>query len=344
MKFKPNEQYDDLLNTFYQEMKPVKVNYPKENTLGKSAIYETIKKWKPADKTPLLKYLIQVIDSKHKQKGDNRSEITFIYQLLMTTLFKSTLGFTESSLKELLTLLNESREVNMHLGEWPITHAVNHISKFTKKNGLSEDLKSFLEEMITWEDLTNDRGWFQNGSLQKSREKLDAILFEHGGSGLVAPEFKLSTNDKLGTRVNKKIDALGIEKAQYWHQLFDLAYKNAESSKPTKKYLKESTGVIQNIGEKMYYDYMKQFFDHIINMKNSVDENDLYEPNFLIDHFNSVVIKGLIWTVIDYDKNGILDTLAALAERCFKKDPGPKPASLNIGNACVLVIKTHAEE
>ncbi len=353
MIFKPNKQYDDILNTLYLEMGHVYVNYRQDNKLSKSAIYGSIKKWKPTDKTPFLKYLIQVIDLKHNPKKHPIAEISLIYDLLTVSLFKSTLGLTENDLKELLTLLNTSQNSVRHLGEWPITHAVNQITKFVKNDGLSESLKSFLESMLLWNDLSGKDGWFKNTSLSKSREKIDAILFEYDGSNLVSPEYKLSTYDKLGAFVNNKIDALGIEKTQYWHQLFHLAEKNSESPKPTKKYLKESAVIIQNIGEDMYYNFTKQIFNHMASMKDSMDgfddivneDSDDYDPEdrFFATHDNTSVMKGLVWTMMAYNNIEMLNTLAALAERCFKK-AGIRPASVRLGNACILVIKNHAEE
>lgn len=334
MKFKPNEEYDELLERYYQEMKPVFINYPKDNKIKNSATYNEIRKWKPAEKTPLVKYLIQVIDREHNpNKHAANTHITFVNNLLFKSLIKSTLGVTEGDLKEILTSLNKAK--NHDLSDWPITHAVNQIGKYADKNGMSGSLKAFIEKMLQWDDLSGNRGGWKNGSLLKSNEKLQAILFKHSNADVVAPEFKLSTYDMLGIFVNKKIDALGIEIGQYWHQLFELASKKAEASKPTKKYLKEADEIIKHIGEDIYYEHCKQFFKHLTKMDNT---------SYFIDHVNSLVVKGLVWTMINHDDDDMLNILADMAERCLKKDPESKPASLKIGNSCILVIQSHAEK
>jgi hypothetical protein len=49
-------------------------------------------------------------------------------------------------------------------------------------------------------------------------------------------------------------------------------------------------------------------------------------------------LRGVVWTLADFEDNAVPRALADLAEQCFRKVPNYGPVSARVGNACIRVL------
>lgn len=321
-------------------------------TWGKLKSYKVIKGRSTSYKKELVVYLIGSFNDIKKKNNKKRSWtssdperlLESIYSELLSGLLRSDLGYEISELEYLLKKYKKSDEANIRkFVEWPIGFTIQQLERIIKKDGMSNELKTFLEGFLKWPQMKQERRYWGT-DMEKVRLKIQKWVFEDDHEeGTILP-YKL-TADRFGKVVNQDIQSLDKDMKNSVYELAHL-FITAKSSKPTQKYLKATSEVIDNIGIVKYKALVQPWIEQACALKEiQVTKTDsfggrtyTYSTHEFIDEKNLVFLKGMVWSLVKFYDSKTLELVAKLAERSFKKIPGVGPAAAAVGNACLYVL------
>ncbi|MBD0831497.1 DUF4132 domain-containing protein [Aestuariibaculum sediminum] len=228
-------------------------------------------------------------------------------------------------------------------GDWPIGFTVQQIERIDKKEALKEDQKAFLTKFLKWKQMDQKKHYW-GADLEKVRARIEKLLFESNDTkGKTAPY--VLPDDRFAGVVNPEVEAFVEEQKDLFYQLFHL-YMKASTSKPSKKYLKETSDIIDQIGISKYKDIIHPWLEFICDLKEipTIHEETYrghtytHTTHEFIHEKNSIFLKGLVWSLCKFHDSKTLNIVGKLAERSFKKIPGVGPAAAAVGNACIYVL------
>ena len=349
-----NHTFETLLDALIKEAYKHNPNsYWMSSSLGKLKAYATIKALDVTTKKDLLFYLIAPINkyetlSKKSGSYQGREHIfqkSYTYSELCTLLMRSNLEFTTD---EIMTLLNAFKTADQshqkNFVNWPVGFAMQQVERIVKKSGLDAKLKAYLEAMLKWPQLKQTTSYWGT-DLEKVRVKIEKILFEsENEEGKMVP-YTLP-EDRMAAVINPQIAGLNDDAQNYWYALFHMFIK-ATGSKPTKKFLKESSGFIDGIGQAKYKAVVHEWLELVSSLKtiettkqHKYAGGEVY--NYLSHEFlhekNLIFVKGLMWSMSKFYDSKTLELIAKLAERAFEKIPGVGPTAAGVGNACLYTL------
>jgi len=151
--------------------------------------------------------------------------------------------------------------------------------------------------------------------------------------------------DELKTFVDETVDALLDSEKMLWYQLIDISNK-ATGSKPTAKFLSQTKQIVNELGEEKFAKIVSEFFKFIVKYK-EVEKTNTYTSggrehsyNYyeFLNSINLDSMKGFVWICCLLSDNSILNAVADLSERCYRKIPQKGPAAMGLGNACLYTL------
>src|SRR5690606_32127778 len=301
----------------------------------------------------LLLYLIEPIKKceliTSKAGGYQGREQAFrkrqVYGDLFNLLMRGNLNFTTKEIIEMLKAFKISDEANSKkFVDWPIGFSVQQIERIVKRNGVGKELKMFLEDFLKWDQLKQTK-YYWGTDLEKVRVKVEKILFENENEdGEVAPY--VLPDDRLAKVVNSQVENLENDLKNDFYNLFHLFIK-ATGSKPSKKYLSETSSFIDSIGITKYKSIVLEWIELAISLKAietrkqyTYSNGQVYDYSTFefLHEKNHVFLKGLVWSLSKFHDSNTLQLLARLTERCFEKIPGVGPTAASVGNACIFTL------
>lgn len=321
-------------------------------TLGKFDSYKKIKAKDNKFKRALVFYLIEQIQVYKKinnkkrswSSGDRERYRESAYSEVLSGLLRSNLEFSIADIIEILQQFKSSDESKIKgFVDWPIGFTIQQIERLVKKQGLESELKLFLTEFLKWPQMSQKRSYW-GSDLEKVRVKIEKLLFESANTDNRTAPYKLPS-DRVGQVVNTKVNELSEEEKDLYYELFHLFIK-ANTSKPSQKYLKSCSVIIDKIGIAKYKALVHPWLEFVIQLKEieTVKEEIFnghtysYSTYEFINEKNSVFLKGLVWSLCKFHDSKTLNIVGKLAERAFKKIPGVGPAAAAVGNACLYVL------
>jgi hypothetical protein len=225
----------------------------------------------------------------------------------------------------------------------PLAPLITLIERQAKEHTLSESVLATLQQIKT--DLSKiTESYFEKDKL-KLVEKIEGILHHaQAGAAQVKPA-RLMGDDPFSEYANEKIAQLPEPEKNCWYRLLPMAQK-ASGGKPTKKYLDEAQKIIEELGADAFKGMVHDWFVFIVRLKENTSEHTntyngrvyTYTSTSFLSAVNADAIKGLVWMCAQANDVTLLRTLAALAERCYRKIPGTGPAAASISNACFFVL------
>ncbi|MFY0673332.1 MAG: DUF4132 domain-containing protein [Bacteroidia bacterium] len=234
-----------------------------------------------------------------------------------------------------------SEEFYSSFTNYPVNYAIKQIEYFLKKNELTEELKSFIVEMLSWPEfkVDGDRSYY-GANMNKAVQKLRAIISDvEEGQKL----FQLPTKD-IGNEVNQVLSAIKENETEY-SQVFELV-STVSGSKPTKRFINTVAKLQESIRPDKYRKIAQELLQIPLN-RAFVEETTTHEHagrSYEYTHTSylcnpsQTFIKGLVWTMERYSDKETIRLLSKLTEKSYSKIPGQGPAAASIGNACVMVL------
>ena len=324
-----------------------KFNSPWNYKLTAVEFYASLKSESGSYKKSLLKFLIKDLavskaKSRKSEKERSREKVT---TLLLSSIIRQKIDFEETELINLInSLFTYTKSHKVYFNEWPFGYAIIQVEKHVKKQGLSATMTKYLKDLLKNPELKKSSSYWGT-DMEKVQLKINDLLFHANSSAHEIPPYYLNESDLFGQYVNGSVKIMPEVKQNAFFQIFRLALK-ASGSKPSKRFLDQSKKIVDEIGIKFYKSTLIDWFSFLSEMKES--EINLYHDNnpdvpyysyfnFLEDK-NSVLAKGLVWSLVRFHDVQTLAILARLAERAYKKIPGIGAAAAAIGNACIFAL------
>ncbi len=226
---------------------------------------------------------------------------------------------------------------------WPVGPFLNQLERQHKGKPISPRLKEVLENIRA--AINKVGSAYQGKERIKMMEKIDALLFGSENKDVVKP-VKFLGEDSFADFANPMIPQMPEEERLLWYQLLPMAQK-ATGSKPSAKYLTATKEIIKAIGTDTYKKTIQAWLQFLVGLKEKEEQHTVgygngsnysYSSYEYITSVNAEAVKGLIWTCSHFHDNTTIQTIAALAERAFRKIPGKGPTAASIGNACLYVL------
>ncbi|MFD0991155.1 DUF4132 domain-containing protein [Mariniflexile jejuense] len=350
-----NNQFEKLLDDLLAEnySKNQYGNYVSSGSIGKLKSYKTIKELDSTTKKALVFYLIEPINTSetiYKKSGNfSGRELNwqkkYTYSELLNLLMRSNLDLSSDDIIRLINEFKISDERNIKsFTFWPIGFAVQQIERLVKKEGLDNTLKFYLKDLLDSLKHTSKKNYW-GADLEKIKVKLEKIVFESENDLSKAPPYTLP-DDRLSHMVNPQILGLKSDMQDSMYTLFHLFMK-ATGAKPTQKYLKETSDIIDSIGLEKYKSIVQEWLEFTASLKVIETPKQVRYPdgrvyNYVANEFlhekNLIFLKGLLWSMSKFYDSKTLNIIAKLTERCFDKIPGVGPTAAGVGNACIYTL------
>ena len=350
--YKINPQFEELIEELKEEIR-AETNYYISPELGKYETYAKIQGLGDPDKKNFFKYVVELhiaAAKKSFRKGYRSSDdigtlYEGIYSSLVHLMPRSNLQLSDKDYKEIYTtFIQADRKKRISLHFLPLGLITQQLVRSVKKNGLSEELKSFIQEMLNWKEFALHDSLFA-ADLSKISKKLKAIvLSDQGDENQIIPY--ILERDQLGLQVNPMVDSSDVDLKNSLYELFH-QFGKSSGSKPSKKISKSVGETIDKIGNPQYKKWAHSLLDILNTIKgteevktHTYDDGTTYSWNdFLYLHDdNKAWVKGFVWSLTRYHDTQTITELAKLAELTFQKIPGIGARAAVVGNACIYSL------
>ena len=357
-----HEIYSPLLKDFFPDLYQRHSYLYGWDTVSLKGIksYEEMKGFSGEQKRNLMFFLLSILEQLQPelrkkfrnhcpQRELNIEDFYNGISTLFTVLLKTKNYFKE---EDFLKLFQKLCKVNFHrekLYGIPLLSLISLIEKYVKQHGLSPSMQKDIEEMLSHQEfqevLFNEKQSLYGGDARKIGLRMQAILQVNDGQAL--KPYQLGTGP-FGQIVAADYDKMPSDNKKHWDPLF---YHLAKTSggKPTKRWMKESSGHIEKIGKHIFRDQVQGWLQNaaklpIQNTDQYISVSDIETISVpyinFIEHYSQDLVKGMLWTMSEFHDGQTLQALADIAEKCFEKIPGQGPAAAGVGNAAIYALAT----
>ncbi|WP_435261264.1 DUF4132 domain-containing protein [Tenacibaculum sp. nBUS_03] len=288
----------------------------------------------------LLQDIIRIYNKNSKSHNlKDEREVFSVQQELLSLLFRSNLELTIPEYIDCLIFFKNNKLLYGGISSWPIGFLLLQLERKVKKEGLSEELELFLNEMLTWESIKR-RNNYCGADISKVRNRIKAII--SFSNKKICQRFTFNS-EEFGDYANQVLENHNEKEKETLYQILALS-KKVSGSKPTKKFSKESSLLIDKLDFTDYKTFIYSLLERVIKLqpKEEIHTYGNQEYSFstytFIEKENLNILKGLVWTLTKfYDKNTVI-LISKLAEKCFKKIPGVGQTAGALGNACLYTL------
>ncbi len=352
---------DNLQNTAFSKIIKSIINEIKESNLGANfqvtygvkfsdlESYKNLKKKETLFKKDFALWLIQDIVRICKRNGhagahsfNKEQDVFYCEETLLPLLFRSNLNFSDQDYIFCLTFFKNNKFSYGGFTSWPVGFLIQQLERKNKKEGLSNELKAFLKEVLNWKVMEPNNSYYGT-DIGKVINKIQAVLLEDSSEKKIIP-FKFKT-DEYGIFSNSILEAQKTETKNILYEILHLSIK-VSGGKPTQKFLKATSILIDNVDFKTFKLFIYKLLEEVIHHKpiektTNYTHNDYsYDYTYyeFIEKSNLNTLKGLVWTLSKFHDSKTTILISKLAERCFKKIPGVGPTAAALGNACLFTL------
>lgn len=270
--------------------------------------------------------------------ADRSFQVTQIRQGFLKYLFKTRIEMDDDDFADIInTAISYSQKY------WgvkvPLKSILNQFQKKHENKELSPVATNALKKLLV--KLKASANTYNELETSKLKEQAQAILAPGNKSQIVL----FPGNDDFPKMINNEIASLSGHDKIVWYRLFE-AVKKGGGAKPSKKYLQEGELLIDQLGVEKFKQTFIPWIDHLINHKEKQVTNAVnygYATyNVLFHEFLSApateCFKGLIWLCGTLNDTTLLNRVAMMADRAYRKIPGHGQTSTAIGNACLFAL------
>ncbi|MBK1790821.1 DUF4132 domain-containing protein [Persicirhabdus sediminis] len=248
---------------------------------------------------------------------------------LKLTLSNEELIILFESAKQLVPCDGGEKSPTIYAGDWAIKRIINQLSSNIKTNGLSDEIIEFINNYLSW------RYFKTNGKAILAMKAQLFGLVNEGGSAM--PLFELADDDVIADTIKNLIKVAAPPERDMLYRMLELS-SGAKAGKPTAAFLEKSKGIIET-NKDFFRESMHKILKQLCDAE-PIEEagDDGYTYHIFIDGDNIPIIKGLVWSSVQFHDETMIDLLTKLAEKSFKKIPGQGPMCVIVGNACLYTL------
>ncbi|MBJ6142721.1 DUF4132 domain-containing protein [Hymenobacter sp. BT559] len=223
---------------------------------------------------------------------------------------------------------------------YPLGLTLGQVAKLARQQPPGEAMQAFLQQLLDYAVVTP-------GDIAKLIPKVQEIMLLEAGPGAL-PTLRFGDGDPFGDHLNQF--AAGLDKAAAstgpWLRLL-LQWQKVSGGQPTAKLRKELDAGATAVGAAAVRQQASEWLALLLAMPvvEQAHVHDYgngatytYRTYDYLQEGNATVAKGLIWTLQPLADAPLLQQLADLAAKCYRKVPGKGPLAAGLGNACLLVL------
>jgi hypothetical protein len=263
--------------------------------------------------------------------SDRRYVTLYSLKPLLSLLLRKKLPFDETKLITLVQLLIDVKNSDFQ-DEISYGGYIKQVENFIADNTISDELYRILKKLHR----TMKKSHFDDA--RKNINRIEAIL---GGGSDEALEIDLNTGEVWTATLKSHLDPLDADGRKKWFSLLAVCRK-ASSSKPSGKWLKEISALIEGIGKESFVSVLLAVLPEI-GKPGAVEtkEMDYYtvqsDPT-QVHTVHSDLLRGLVWSASLLENETLVQVVGNTADVCFKKIRDVGPRAPKIGNACLYAL------
>ena len=278
-----------------------------------------------------------------------------VCEALLSSLLRKKLDYSHEETAKLLVSVASESFIHSNL---PVASILTNVERQVEKNGLHKSVGQQLKRMTP----QYNSGAMYNDA-RKIGQRVEALLKQPSPENPGQRKSATSMNSDLETKANPALDLntgeawttalleslnqLSDEARSQWNSLLEHC-RTAKSSKPTKKFLKESQKHLGAITRQNFIDVTTPALSSIgqageCQRFNYCGRIEYGEPTQIHDtHVDC--LRGIVWTTSLIDDVELIGIVGDAAENCFQKIREFGPRSPKIGNACLIALSSLASE
>jgi len=278
---------------------------------------------------------ISIWDKNSKQYNDEASKRKHIAKAFVDQLFRSKLDLEETEVDQITNAFLRSKKGGYdHLMDWPVKGMVNIIQKKYKDNTLPPLVAQALKNIR--QEIAGTKHYVHQTPATKLVEQIDALLFKSTNGDEEKPVYFLGEDD-FAVFANKLLSDLPADQKSQWNKLMTLCQKSSGAT-PSKKFIAESKLVVEELGIAGFKEMLISWFTFIVRLKEKIQTSQYYTQHIFIVTVNVECLKGYVWLCAEFADSELLQAIAAVADRCYRKIPGVGQTCSALGNACVYTL------
>lgn len=316
--------------------------------------YQPLKKKDATFKKQLVLHAAQVGNNCYAEYQKNKEKLrndvaNNISNKLKEIFLRVNLGHTFEELMAIVDLAKEHFDGKASFDYWfPFGSVLKQFERILKKDGFTEEQQAKFSSLLDIEQNWHDAG---NG---KNTLKIKELIAQAKGKsiGEVEPVL-LDETDQICQKINVQIAAFNANLKIEYYQLLAM-FKKATQAKPAPKFQQEVDRIAQNVGNEHFAQTIKHWLKELksvnviverktesyVNHVTKQNQEYSYTTYTYLKESTLIFAKGLIWASEKYADREVIQILAELGEKSFKKIPSKGPLAMGLGNACIYVLST----
>lgn len=344
-------EFETILNKTYAELQ--QRDYFWNAEVNSTATWvDEVRNWPDKKKIGFILQLVPPIlrftaRTRLTAADEREVQLNYVRRSYVNTFFRNKLVMDDEDAVNIFEAFRDTSVADpSYIVHLPLNLLINQLVNQRKDQDISEELRTLLQRMKQKIDQVKEA--YGDKERVKMIDKIDGLLFEkvkEPGKVAVKPARFLG-DDELAKFANPSIEAFPEADRQHWYQLIQLAQKST-GSKPSNKYLNDTKAIIKELGTDKFKKTIHEWMQFIVDWKEKETKNSYtysggqvyeYSSYEFLSSVNAEVMKGLVWACSHFHDNASIQTVAALAERSYKKIPGKGPAAASLGNACLYTL------
>jgi len=277
-------------------------------------------------------------------------------EAVLSSLLRRKLQYTDVEITRLLVPLAKTPFIISGL---PIAPILTNVERHVAEHGLSDSIRDQLKRMAKYSTSNStysaDRkvGKRIDALLASPKERLNSetpklmpkvAVTQHTGESAA---FNLNTGEAWANALLIELGKLSDDSRNHWHELLRHC-GTAKSSKPTKKFVKQSRVYLEAIGSNEFVQVISSALLEIGQPgeceRFNYGESILFGEATQVHSAHVDCLRGLIWSTSLVNDDFLIGVVGDAAEKCFQKIREIGPRSPKIGNACLIALSSFASE
>ena len=273
--------------------------------------------------------------------GCEKYEVGDFASSLAIRLLRKNLGWTKTDWMRLLPSFFECDPANHYTLSFR-GEIVDQLEKFATEQQLDEQLRLGIALLRSSMESAKPENYMLE-FFDKLRNKIAGLISEPAPPKASGP---IEAGEAWGDAAIADLKNMSGSECNQWAALLSHC-RDADSSSPTKKWLKAAVALVEEIGRNKFKIRVIHWFELVAKPRTvHLEPYSQYspDPDLLFTTDNTTVLRGLVWCCSDWKDTDISSALANLAEVCFKKVPKQGSRCPRVGNACLYSLSTTSSE
>jgi len=265
--------------------------------------------------------------------SDQRYRTLYALKPLLSLLLRKKLPFDETKLCTLVQLLRDVKGSDFREERISYGGYIKQVEDFIADNGLSDELYQKLKELHR--TIKKGSGF---ADARRNINRIEAILNSGSDKSI---DIDLHTGEVWTATLQSQMDNLETVSRKKWFTLLAVC-RNASSSKPSGKWLKEVSSLIEYIGKESFVSVLLAVLPEIGKPgaveTREMDIDTLQSDPTQVHTVHSDLLRGLVWGASLIENESLVQVVGNTADVCFKKIRDVGPRAPKIGNACLYTL------